>query len=135
MSFSFSFDDAREEISAARRSLQNETGLNWIGDRLLSSRAYAIDAWLVAEGYSATGSTWDRYALFNEKAPKALIDRLSELSAGWELLDNQLLGDPDNAVAILPVTQWKQLASEHLEAAEEMIALLEGGSLECNPTA
>ncbi|WP_157606740.1 hypothetical protein [Sedimenticola selenatireducens] len=124
MGFSFSFDDAREQVRIARCYLQNGSGMNWVGDRLLSARAYAIDAWLAAHGHPATGSFGDSYIVFIEKSSNELADRVSELSAGWALLDYQLLGDPEGMIDTLPLQEWKILAAEYLDLADQLIAYL-----------
>ena len=125
MGFSFSFENARTEINRASRLLEGDDGLNLISSHLLSVQSYSIDAWLAAKGYDSYGSFNDSYILFMEIASEEVKQKVSEMTAGWSALEYRLLGDPDDVVEVMPLDEWKKLATTYINDALELIEMLE----------
>lgn len=104
---------AKNRTENAEYHLSSGNMFNWVCDEMKTALMWAMEAWLLAHGYSPDfGSGWGSMRMqFRKYAPENLYLKISDLLSRLNFLDVVLLGDPDiDWLPRWPIEKWKSEA-------------------------
>ncbi|GAN33204.1 MAG: hypothetical protein DYG83_02455 [Candidatus Brocadia sp. AMX2] len=99
-------------IDYANYGLNSGSMINWVCNEMGSALMWAMEAWLLAHGYSSDFSNWGSMRMqFREYAPETLWLKISNVLSELNFLDVVLLGDPYiDCLPRWPIEKWKSEA-------------------------
>jgi uncharacterized protein (UPF0332 family) len=114
---------AEKNLSDARRYLETGEAINWVPDRLSGALLWAMEAWLMANGYEIDrGLGWGgTRKAFWEAAPSGLSLEVTTCLSRATFLQFDLEGGLDYKEPLPSMDVWHEKAFECLEEAERTL--------------
>jgi hypothetical protein len=119
--------NSEKKLADVRKYLESGNGINWVPGDLSSALYWAMEGWLVANGYEQDyGMGWHgTTSAFKEHASKALCDELLSCFRKAISLEYLLFGSGSNEEENLPsLDEWKSMAYECLNKTDKAFDLL-----------